>query len=136
MRRKPFDALLHMPTVVLSGQGATTLEVRLSRAEHVLGLLPDLRVPVTAIVRAEVVENGLTAARGMRRPGSDLPGVGKYGTWRHRGNKQYVAVRRGIPALHLSLIGQRYQDVVVSTAQAAQLADHLERLMTASTVRS
>jgi hypothetical protein len=103
----------------------SVLEVHLSRWEKVAGLLRDLRVPLDAVIDVEVVPDGLAAAAGLRAPGLALPGVTRYGTWRRRGSKHFVAVRRGMPALRLTLRGQRFADALVSLPDAEDVADRL-----------
>ncbi|MGY1666885.1 hypothetical protein [Geodermatophilus sp. SYSU D00696] len=98
-----------------------TLRVTLTRAEKVLGLLRDLEVPLTAVHSAEVVPDGLAAARGLRAPGLGLPGRRLIGTWRRRGSKAFVSVRRG-PAVRLHLTGQRFDTLLVSAGDAAAVA--------------
>ncbi len=103
----------------------TTLTVRLSRAEKFFGLLRDLEVPRSAITAVEVVPAGLAAVRGLRAPGLGLPGVRAIGTWRRRGEKTYVSVRRDQPAVRVSLTGQRFDTVLIGADDAAALAAEL-----------
>ncbi len=98
-----------------------TLRVSLTRAEKVLGLLRDLEVPLPAVRSVAVVPDGLAAARGLRAPGLGLPGVRRIGTWRRRGSKTFVSVRRG-PAVRLELTGGRFDTVLVSVDDAAAVA--------------
>ena len=98
-----------------------TLRVSLTRAEKVLGLLRDLEVPLPAVRSVAVVPDGLAAARGLRAPGLGLPGVRRIGTWRRRGSKTFVSVRRG-PAVRLELTGGRFDTVLVSADDAAAVA--------------
>ncbi|MGY1753730.1 hypothetical protein [Blastococcus sp. SYSU D01042] len=102
-----------------------TVRISLSRTEKFFGLLRDLEVPRSAITAAEAVPSGLGALRGLRAPGLGLPGVRAIGTWRARGEKSYVSVRRHQPALRLRLTGQRYDTVLISTPDAAELAGRL-----------
>ncbi|MGY1734352.1 hypothetical protein ACI798_22845 [Geodermatophilus sp. SYSU D01045] len=95
-----------------------TLRITLTPAEKVLGLLRDLEVPLSAVRSAEVVPDGLAAAHGLRAPGLGLPGVRKIGTWRRRGGKAFVSVRRGT-AVRLELTGQRVDTVLVTVDDAA-----------------
>jgi hypothetical protein len=111
-----------MATLQLS---ETTLTVRLTRAEKISGLLRDVEVPRSAVRDVEVVPDGLTAARGLRSPGLGLPGVRKIGTWRQRGEKTMVCVRRDQPALRIRLDGQRYDTLLVGADDAASLAEAL-----------
>ena len=78
-----------------------TLHVRLTRFEKFFGLLRDLEVPRSAITAVEAVPAGLRAVRGLRAPGLGLPGVRAIGTWRRRGEKSYVSVRRNQPAVRM-----------------------------------
>ena len=100
----------------------TTLSVRLTRAEKILGLLRDLSVPRSAVRDVEVVADGLAAARGVRAPGLGLPGVRKIGTWRRPGERSLVCVRRDQPAVRIRLEGQRYDVLLVGADDAAALA--------------
>ncbi|MFC4695607.1 MULTISPECIES: hypothetical protein [Geodermatophilus] len=95
-----------------------TLRITLTPTEKVLGLLRDLEVPLSAVRSAEVVPDGLAAAGGLRAPGLGLPGVRKIGTWRRRGGRTFVSVRRGA-AVRLELTGQRFDTVLVTVDDAA-----------------
>ena len=101
------------------------LRVRLRPWERVAGLLGDLDLPVAAVTAAEAVPDGARAVRGVRAPGLAWPGGPRIGTWRGRGVTRWVAVRPGRPALRLRLHGQRYDEVVVTTADAQRLAGAL-----------
>ncbi len=101
------------------------LRIHLSVGEKIAGLHGDLDIPRSAIRAAEVLTDGLTGAAGVRAPGLAVPGHVKIGTWRGRRTRSFVAVRRGGPALRLTLDGQRYDTVVVSTPEAASLASAL-----------
>ena len=108
-----------MPTVSLAG---STLSVRPSRVEKVLGLLRDLEVPLADVRCAEAVPHPLWAARGIRAPGLGLPGLALIGTWRWPGERSWVCVRRGQSGLRIRLVGQRYDTVLVGADDAAALA--------------
>jgi hypothetical protein len=100
---------------------ATSLTVRLTRAEKIWGLLRDVTVPLSAVRSVEAVPDGVAALRGIRAPGLGLPGR-KIGTWRRRGERTLVCVRRGRPALRIGLEGQRYDTLLVGADDAAELA--------------
>jgi hypothetical protein len=99
-----------------------TLTVSLSRSERVLGLLRSLEVPLSAVREVEVVPDGLAATRGLRAPGLALPGVRKIGTWRGRGTKTLVSVRRGQPAVRVHLTGQRFDALLLGVDDPAAVA--------------
>jgi len=111
-----------MSTIHLSDD---TLTVRLAPLTRLAGLLRDQRIPLTAVTSVEVVQDGLTAARGLRAPGLALPGRRKVGTWRGRGTRRMVDVRRGQPALRLQLRGQRYDELLLGHDDASALARRL-----------
>jgi hypothetical protein len=95
------------------------LVVRLARSEKALGLLRDLRVPLAAVTNVEVVADGRAAVRGWR---TGLGGPQRLiGTWRTKGNTQYVCVRRGQPTVKTTLIGQRYQTVLIGSDDADRM---------------
>ena len=113
-----------MATIHLHGD---TLEVRFTRAERISGLiLRDLRIPTSAVRAAVVVPDGLAATRGIRAPGLAIPGVRKIGTWRRRGGKSIVTVRRGQPAIRFDLAGQRYESLLIGLDRPEELAARLE----------
>lgn len=97
------------------------IEVTFTTAEKIGGLLRDQRIPRSAVVAVDVVPDGYAATRGLRSPGLGIPGRRKIGTWRSRGRKQLVSVRRGEPAVHVSARGQRYDDIIIGTPDAAIL---------------
>ena len=113
-----------MATVQLT---TDSLTVHLSRAEKLAGLLRDLTVPLDAVSHVEVVPDGVAAVRGLRAPGLGLPWR-RIGTWRRRGERALVSVRRGEPALRLRLTGARFDTVLVGLPDAAATAAGIERL--------
>jgi hypothetical protein len=102
-----------------------TLTVRLSPLSKLAGLLRDQVVPLSAVTGVEVVPDGLAAARGLRAPGLALPGRRRVGTWRGRGVRRFVDVRRGQPALRLHLQGLRYDELLLGHDAATSLAGRL-----------
>ena len=108
-----------MPTTQLT---ATTLTVHLSTGEKIAGLLRDVEVPLSAIRAVEPVTDPLTAMCGLRAPGLALPGVRKVGTWRARGERTMVCVRRGQPAVRVRLAGQHFDTLLIGDDDAAGLA--------------
>ena len=111
-----------MATVTMTPR---TLTVSLSRAERILGLLRDLEVPLSAVQAVEVVPDGPAATRGLRAPGLALPGARKIGTWRRRGEKTLVSVRRGRPAVRVRLTGQRFDTLLLGVDDPAAVAGAL-----------
>ena len=109
----------------------TTLAVRLTRGEKITGLLRDFDVPLSAVRSARVEPDGLTAASGLRAPGLALPWHRKIGTWRSRGRRTVVDVRRGRPALSVELSGHRLTGLLLDVDGAHELASALDAMGTA-----
>lgn len=102
----------------------TDLVVTLERDEKRWGLLRDLRVPLASVTAVDVVPDGRRATRGIRAPG--LGGAQRLiGTWRAKSDRQYVCVRRGQPAVKVTLDGQKYRTVLVGIDDAETVAAEL-----------
>jgi hypothetical protein len=101
------------------------LEVRFSTSEKVLGFLRDTDVPYSTVREVAVVANGLAAPTGVRAPGYSWPRSRKIGTWRRRGHKSLVDVRRDQPALRVSLVGHRFDELLVGSDDAERLAGEI-----------
>jgi hypothetical protein len=103
----------------------TTLSVRFTTAEKIIGLVRDVELPRAALRGAELVPEPLTAMRGMRAPGLALPGRRKIGTWRRPGERTLVCVRKGQPAVRVRLESDRYDTLLIGADDAAALAESL-----------
>jgi hypothetical protein len=91
------------------------LVLHLGPWERVGGLQrADLRVALRKITDARSVDNAYAEVRGLRVPGTGVPGVLLLGTWRKRGLKQFVAVRGRGPGCVIDLAGERFDRWVVS----------------------
>lgn len=75
----------------------------------------DVRVPRTAVRDVRKVDVAIGEVRGLRAPGTALPGVTALGTWRRRGGKDFVAVYRRRPGVVVELDGARYARLIVTT---------------------
>jgi hypothetical protein len=67
----------------------------------------------------------VAATQGLRAPGLGLPGLRKIGTWRGAGRRTLVSVRRGQPAVRVTLEGRRWDELLVGTDDAAAVAASL-----------
>ncbi|MGY1601792.1 hypothetical protein [Geodermatophilus sp. SYSU D00815] len=99
-----------------------TLRITFTRAEKLGGLVRDVEVPRSAVTGATLVTDPLAELRGLRAPGLALPGVRKIGTWRRRGTRTLVSIRRDQPAVRVELTGQRYDTLLIGADDAAALA--------------
>jgi hypothetical protein len=105
------------------------LRVCFTRREKIGGLLRDVDVPLTAIKSVTVEPDGLKAARGVRAPGLSVPGRRKVGTWRGRGHRSVVSVRRDQPAVRLRLDGHRFSELLIGAADAEAIATQLRAVI-------
>lgn len=83
-------------------------------------------VPVASVTAVTVVSGreAFRYARGIRAPGTSIPGLFAAGTFRWRGDKNFVLARRGHPATVIELAGHRFDHIVVETADdVAALVD-------------
>ena len=91
------------------------LVLRLGRGERLGGIRrSDLRVPLSAVTRAREVESAYAEVRGLRSPGTGVPGMLLLGTWRARGLKSFVAVRGTGPGSVVDLTGTQFDRWIVS----------------------
>jgi hypothetical protein len=117
-------------TIETGAGPGTRVTVRLTRFEHLAGLLRDLDIPTGAISTVEVVANGYGSVPGWRAPGLAWPCRVKIGTWRTRGRRWFVVVRRGDPALRLTFgDGVGWAGAVVGTPEADRIAAELARIL-------
>ena len=92
-----------MSTLAIDGQQVT---VNLSTLEKLVSLHGNFSVPRSSISQIEVVMDGLSATKGIRAPGLGLPGLRKVGAWRRKGERSFVSVKRGQPAVKVTLAGE------------------------------
>lgn len=98
------------------------LVLRLSRWETLGALHGDLRVPLGSVERVSVSPAPFRELRGMRMPGTGLPGVVALGTWRYGGGKDFAALYRGKPGVIVSLRDGAYRRLLVSADDADAVA--------------
>jgi alpha-beta hydrolase superfamily lysophospholipase len=103
----------------------TTMTVTLTPAEKLAALHGDVRLPLTAVRDVRVERDGLAAVRGLRAPGLAVPGWRKIGRWRRRGSTAFVLARRGMAAVRVRLAGAAFDELLVSTPDAAAVAEEI-----------
>lgn len=73
---------------------------------------------ITAVTRHERARDGI---RGIRAPGTGLPGVIALGTWRHTSGKDFIAVYKNGPGYALELADQEFERIVFTSEPIAEL---------------
>jgi hypothetical protein len=101
------------------------LRVTFPLKEKLLGIVGDLDVPLSSVVSADQVRSW-REVRGLR-VGLGLPGRWLLGTWRWRGHKQLVALRRKVPAVRIALRDEKYDELLVETPDPAAILAQLPR---------
>jgi hypothetical protein len=102
------------------------LDLVLGPVERVGALRGGMRIPLDRIREVRVSEQPFAAIRGLRAPGTAIPGVVALGTWRSRRHgRSFVAAYRGRPALVIEFDGGSVDRVIVSIDDAAQLRDRI-----------
>ncbi|HST16566.1 MAG TPA: hypothetical protein VLK36_02785 [Gaiellaceae bacterium] len=101
------------------------LVVKLNDLEKLGALHGDVRVPWPAVTGVRVSESPFRELRGMRAPGTGLPGVIALGTWRGTGGKEFAALYRGGPAVIVTLESGEWRRLLVSDQNASALAEEL-----------
>ena len=97
----------------------------MSRLERLGALHVDIEVPRSSMTAVEVVPDGIKALRGMRAPGTGIPGYLMLGTTRGSFGRDFCAVKGHGPALVVSLRDQAFSRLLVSTSDATALAQQL-----------
>ncbi len=100
-----------MATVYLDGDD---LVVSMTRWQRIASLHVDFRVPRSSVRSARGVPDGLRELRGVRAPGTGIPGVLLYGTMRHNAGKDFCMVRGHGPAIELELEDNVFSRILVS----------------------
>jgi hypothetical protein len=111
-----------MATVSVS---ENAVAVSLTTKEVLAGLRRDIRVPLSAVTAAEVVQDPVANVHGVRAPGLSVPNRTKIGTWRRRGRRMFAVARPGQAAVKISLAGAGVDEVLVSTPDAPALAHRI-----------
>jgi len=108
------------------------LRVRLGRLERLGAFHDDVLVPSSSLVGATAVSDVWMHLRGMRAPGTGIPGVIMLGTTRSDGLKDFCAVYRHGPGLVVDLRDHEFARLLLSydAAEAARLVSAIRGLAT------
>jgi len=112
----------------LSIEGAE-LVLNLSGMERLEGLHGDIRVSVSTVREVRWTNDPWSELRGIRSPGTGIPGVIAVGTRRGRAMKDFAAIHGQGPAVVVELEGADYERLVVTEEDAESAAADLKRLL-------
>jgi len=112
----------------LSVEGSE-LVLDLSGLEELEGFHRSIRVPISTVRDIRSVEDPWPELRGIRAPGTGLPGVIAVGTRRGAGIKDFAAVHGTGPAVVVELNGAEFGRLVVTEEDAPAAAAELRRAL-------
>jgi hypothetical protein len=101
------------------------LVLALSRWERLGAMHRDIRVPLTSVEDVAVTEHPFGELRGIRAPGTGMPGVIALGTWRGRGEKGFAAVYRKGAGVVVRLRDSEFAWLCVSSDDPQAVADRV-----------
>lgn len=104
------------------------LVLRLSVLERVEALHGQLRMPLASVRQVEVLDNAHQAIgwRGVKLPGSRIPGVVEVGTFLTGGRRVFAVVHHDTPrGLRIRLADADFDELVVGCADPETLAAKL-----------
>jgi hypothetical protein len=115
------------PDVASLSVEAGELVLTLSPMEKVEGLHGSIRVPVSSVRTIRSVDHPWSELRGVRAPGTGVPGVISVGTRRGGGIRDFVAVHGGGPAVLVEMEGADFDRFVITAEDASAVAAQLRR---------
>jgi hypothetical protein len=84
-----------------------------------------VRVPLAAVQSVRSVDDPWAELRGLRAPGTGIPGVIALGTLRGTFGKDFVAVYHHRPGVVVELQGAEFSRLVVTADDAVEVAAHV-----------
>lgn len=103
------------------------LAVELSWPERILALRGRTLVPLADVASVGVTDNLIGAVRGLRAPGTGIPGLVAVGTFRGRGWRDLVvAAGRGPGVVVTMVAGAAWRRILVRDPQADATAARLQ----------
>ncbi|MBW1638854.1 MULTISPECIES: hypothetical protein [Microbacterium] len=104
----------------------TRLEVELSPIERAVTFQRgNLHIERSAITKVQLTDDAWTWLRGIRAPGTHIPGVLAAGTWQSASGKDFVLIRRRRPSVVIDLVGAEYERLILTTRHGLALAQAL-----------
>lgn len=98
------------------------LVVKMSEVEKFEAVHRDVHVPLAAVRAVRVVDDAWPELRGIRAPGTGIPGVIAVGTRRGSFGKDFAVVHGKEAAIVIELDGAGYARLIVTTPDAESVA--------------
>jgi hypothetical protein len=97
--------------------------VKMSDVEKFEAVHTDVHVPLAAVRAVRVVDDAWPELRGIRAPGTGIPGVIAVGTRRGSFGKDFAVVHGREMAVVIELEGASYARLIVTTPDAEKVAE-------------
>jgi len=109
-----------MVTLLLDSK---SLEIVLSPAERALAVRRDnVRIDRDLVEKVQLTDDPWTWLRGVRSPGTYVPGVIAAGTWRSIAGTDFAVIRRRRPGVVIDLVHDApFQRIVLTTRHGLEL---------------
>jgi hypothetical protein len=104
------------------------LVVHLSALEKLGAVHGDVRIALSSISSCRVSHEPWTEVRGIRAPGTGIPGVIALGA-RRGGVHDFTAVYRKVPAVVVELTGAKFDRLVISQEDADEAAASINQAL-------
>lgn len=115
-----------MPKVEIT---ASHVIVHLKFHERFLSLSKSIRVPLSH-VRGATDDDGFRNEIGMRHFGCAIPGLITAGTFRRKGDLQFIYARPGQRLVVIELVDERWRRVVLGVTDARAVASEINAALT------
>src|ERR1700684_3090998 len=108
-----------MASLIVEG---ADLVVKMAEIEKFEAMHTDLHVPLATVRAVRVVDDAWPELRGIRAPGTGIPGVIAVGTRRGSFGKDFAVVHGRAMAVVVDLDGASYSRLIVTTPDAKTVA--------------
>lgn len=103
------------------------LLVSLSKVESILAAHGSFAVRVADVIGVTVDPGVGSESKGLRAPGTCVPGLLTLGTYFHQGARTFWCIRRGSKAVSISLTGSAFDRLVIDVADPYGVAESINR---------
>jgi hypothetical protein len=100
------------------------LLVRMNPLEVLGALHGPVRVPLASVTDLDATNDVWSELRGLRVPGTGIPGLVALGTWRYSGSKDFVAVY-GRSGVVVTLSGSSWSRLLVSSREPRRVCQRI-----------
>ena len=118
-----------MASLIVDG---SDLVVKMSEFEKFEAVHSDVHVPLAAVRSVRMVDDAWPELRGIRAPGTGIPGVVAVGTRRGSFGKDFAVVHGTGAAVVVELDGAAYSRLIVTTLDAESIAAEIQRHLMSS----